>query len=103
MNAAKLLTRVSAIIALAVLPMGCSSSPESSASSQPATGFLAALAPVHKTGAQIWAENCTRCHNPRPATQYSPQQWDVITSHMRVRCNLDGEEQREVWKFMSGV
>ena len=57
---------------------------------------------VQKTGGQIWAENCTRCHNPRPSTQYSPQQWDLITSHMRLRCDLNGEEQRAVYHFMSG-
>ncbi len=57
---------------------------------------------VQKSGAQVWAENCVRCHIPRPATQYTAQQWDLITSHMRLRCDLNGEEQRAVYHFMSG-
>ena len=57
---------------------------------------------VQKSGAQIWAENCTRCHTPRPAAQYTPQQWDLITTHMRLRCDLNGEEQRAVYHFMAG-
>ena len=61
------------------------------------------FAHVQKTGNQIWAENCTRCHNPRPSTEYSAQQWDIITTHMRLRANLNGEEQRAVRDFMSGT
>lgn len=60
------------------------------------------FAHVQKTGGQIWAENCSRCHIPRPSTQYSAQQWDLITTHMRLRCNLNGEEQRAVYHFMVG-
>ena len=33
---------------------------------RPSTGLFAH---AHKTGGQIWAENCNRCHNPRPSTQ----------------------------------
>ena len=61
------------------------------------------FAHVQKTGGQIWAENCSRCHNPRPATQYSAQQWDLLTTHMRLRANLNGEEQRAVYHFMAGT
>lgn len=58
---------------------------------------------THKTGGQIWADNCSRCHNPRPATQYSAQQWEIIAAHMRVRANLSGEEQRAIYHFLSGT
>ena len=57
---------------------------------------------VKKTGGQVWAENCTRCHNVRPPMQYSPGQWSVICAHMRIRANLNGEEQRAVYLFMTG-
>ena len=58
---------------------------------------------VVKNGAQIWADNCTRCHYARPSTQYSAQQWDIIITHMRVRADLNGAESRAVVKFMSGT
>lgn len=80
-----------------VLDSGCES--QKDASNRPSVGLFSH---VQKSGAQIWAENCIRCHTPRPAAQYSPQQWDLITTHMRLRCNLNGEEQRAVYRFMAG-
>ena len=56
--------------------------------------------PPHKSGVQIWSENCGRCHNLRPANEFSNQQWAVIVHHMRTRANLTGEEEREVTKFL---
>ena len=92
---------IAANVALAmvclVLDSGCGS--QNDAANHPSGGLFAH---VQKSGAQIWAENCTRCHTPRPATQYSAQQWDLITTHMRLRCNLNGEEQRAVYHFMTG-
>jgi hypothetical protein len=80
---------------------GCASpSSDGQVGEKSAAGFFPH---VVKTGGQIWAENCTRCHNPRPSTQYSAQQWDLITTHMRLRCNLNGEEQRAVYHFMTGT
>lgn len=83
---------------------GCAShdaaNPDATQEAAPASGHFAHTI---KTGAQVWAENCTRCHTPRPATQYSAQQWDIITTHMRLRANLNGEEQRAVYRFLSGT
>ncbi len=50
--------------------------------------------------AKLWAQNCTRCHNVRPATTYSDAQWDVIVHHMRVRAFLTGEESRLIAQFL---
>ena len=58
---------------------------------------------VVKTGGQIWADNCTRCHNARPSTQYTPQQWDIICTHMQLRADLNGSERRAVAKFLAGT
>lgn len=53
-----------------------------------------------KGAAQIWAENCGRCHNVRSPSSYSDAQWEVIGHHMRVRGYLTGEEQRTIVEFL---
>jgi hypothetical protein len=54
----------------------------------------------HKSGNQLWSENCSRCHNIRPPEYYSDAQWDIIVHHMRLRANLSGEEQRKISEFL---
>ena len=41
-----------------------------------------------KTGAQLWQENCTMCHEDRPRTSYSPAQSDAARRHMQGGCGL---------------
>ncbi len=49
-----------------------------------------------KGGAQLWGENCLRCHNaPSPET-FSDTEWDVAVMHMRIRANLTDEEADKV-------
>ena len=51
-------------------------------------------------GALAWANNCTRCHNPRDAKELRDDQWVVVVSHMRVRAGLTGQEARDILKFL---
>ena len=53
-----------------------------------------------KGGAELWAENCVRCHNIRSPSNYSPAQWEVVTMHMRVRANLTPEEHKKILEFL---
>lgn len=55
---------------------------------------------THKSGNQLWSENCSRCHNIRPPEYYSDAQWDIVVHHMRLRANLTGEEQRKIAEFL---
>jgi hypothetical protein len=48
---------------------------------------------------RMWAENCNRCHNARPASWYSPREWEVAMHHMQVRGYLTGEETRGITEF----
>lgn len=57
-------------------------------------------APDAKSGNQLWAENCGRCHNVRSPTSYSDAEWDVAMHHMRVRANLTAEEYRKILEFL---
>jgi hypothetical protein len=51
-------------------------------------------------GAQLWAANCSRCHNIRPPQSFSDAQWQTIVHHMRLRANLTGEETRKITEFL---
>ena len=60
------------------------------------TSDMAAL----KSGAQLWGENCLRCHNaPSPET-FSDTEWDVAIMHMRVRANLTEDEAVKIAEFL---
>jgi cytochrome c553 len=53
-----------------------------------------------KSGAELWADNCVRCHNIRSPSSYSPAQWEVATMHMRIRANLTPEEHKKILEFL---
>jgi len=57
--------------------------------------------PAHAgNAAQLWVENCNRCHNVRSPDMYSDAQWEVVAMHMRVRANLTPVEYREILAFL---
>ena len=58
---------------------------------------------VAKGGAQLWSENCRRCHNLRPPTAFSDDQWEVIVNHMRVRAHLTANESRLITEFLKAA
>ena len=62
-------------------------------------GTEAAVAPG-KGGAELWAENCIRCHNVRSPSSYSAGRWDVVMLHMRIRANLTPEEHKKILEFL---
>ena len=63
------------------------------------TGDKAASQPS-KGGAQLWAENCIRCHNARDPRSYTDSEWTVVMHHMRVRANLTAEEHRAILEYL---
>jgi len=69
-----------------------------SASPKAETSQKAAIA--EKPGAQLWAENCSRCHNFRPPQSFNGSQWHAVVHHMRLRANLTGEETRKITEFL---
>lgn len=58
---------------------------------------------TEKGGAQLWAENCMRCHNIRDPKSYSDAEWQVAVHHMRVRANLTAEEHTEILAFLQSA
>ena len=53
-----------------------------------------------KSGAQLWAENCQRCHNTPSPSSFSRDQWITIGMHMQTRAQLTDEERDKVVAFL---
>ena len=53
-----------------------------------------------KTGAQLWGENCSRCHNAPGPGQFSDPSWEIIGLHMRTRANLTETETNKIIAFL---
>lgn len=56
-----------------------------------------------KSGAQIWGENCIRCHNVASPATFSDVQWDVAAMHMQIRANLTTDEVKKVVAFLKSA
>ncbi len=54
-------------------------------------------------GAQLWAENCIRCHNVRNPASLSDRQWEIVLHHMRVRANLTTQEHELILEFLKAA
>jgi len=64
------------------------------------TGCKASQLVSNKSGAQLWAENCQRCHNtPSPST-FSPDQWETVGLHMQSRSLITEEEKNKIVGFL---
>ncbi len=53
-----------------------------------------------KGRAQMWSENCMRCHNIRDPKSLSDTEWQVALHQMRVRGNLLAEEHKGILELM---
>lgn len=71
-----------------------------STNKQDKTASGAAPTGTEKSGAQLWAENCQRCHITRSPSSYNDAQWEVGMMHMRVRVNLTPEEHKKILQFL---
>lgn len=63
----------------------------------------AAAGQAQKGGAQLWAENCMRCHNMRSPESYSDAEWNVAMHHMRVRANLTEADYKAILQFLKAA
>ena len=53
-----------------------------------------------KSGAQLWAENCQRCHNAPSANTFFREKWKIIGMHMQTRALLTNEERDKIITFL---
>ncbi len=54
----------------------------------------------NKTGAQLWAENCQRCHNTPSPSSFSSDQWETVGLHMQSRSLITDEERNKIVAFL---
>lgn len=54
-------------------------------------------------GAKLYSDNCGRCHNPRPASEYSKKEWSVVMPHMREKAHMTGKESLAVEAFLAST
>ena len=92
-----------ALACVAAVLSGCHNSKGTSEQSTiEAVGTVGEEQPV-KGGAQVWAQNCMRCHNLRQPHERSDREWEAIVFHMRVRANLTAEEHRLIVEFLKAA
>ncbi len=53
-----------------------------------------------KSGAQLWGENCQRCHNTPSPTSFSPDQWETIGMHMQTRALITEQDRKKIVEFL---
>lgn len=63
---------------------------------------LPASAGAQRSGVEIWAQNCGRCHMPQPANRYTADQWETIVYNMRQLARLTDAETEAVLEFLKG-
>lgn len=56
-----------------------------------------------KSGAQLWGENCNRCHNAPDPKTYSDDHWDAATEHMRQKALLTNMEITKIRAFLKSA
>jgi cytochrome c553 len=56
-----------------------------------------------KSGNQLWAETCARCHNMRDPSSYSDVNWSIAVHHMRVRADLNAQDSRKILEFLKSA
>lgn len=54
-----------------------------------------------KSGAQLWAENCRRCHNAPDQYTHNPENWITIGMHMQSRALITNRERDKIVEFLS--
>ncbi|MBX9851336.1 MAG: cytochrome c [Cytophagaceae bacterium] len=55
---------------------------------------------AEKSGSQLWAENCMRCHSIPPSSAYTNEEWGTIQTHMRTRAMLTEDEYKKILEFL---
>jgi len=66
-------------------------------------GCATSQAVAAKSGAQLWGENCLRCHNAPAPADYSDAQWETIGMHMKLRANLTDDETKKIVAFFKSA
>ncbi|MBZ5856802.1 cytochrome c [Flavihumibacter profundi] len=67
------------------------------------TGCYVSSKVANKSGAQLWGENCNRCHNAPGPGEFNNDNWDIIGTHMQIRANLTKTEVDKITEFLKSA
>jgi mono/diheme cytochrome c family protein len=56
-----------------------------------------------RSGADMWAQNCGRCHRLLPPTKYTADKWEPIMAHMSLWARLTPDESEMIREFLQGA
>lgn len=65
-------------------------------------GCKASAEIASKSGAQLWGENCRRCHNAPDPSTHSDENWVTVGMHMQTRALLTNTERDKIVAFLQG-
>jgi len=54
-------------------------------------------------GAQLWANNCLRCHNTPPPTAYNDANWNAIANHMQKVAGFTVKDTEKIAEFLKSA
>jgi cytochrome c5 len=86
-----------------LLLSGCAEDQPSATGGATTRPAVAESAVAQTSGAELWSNNCARCHNLRSPDTYSSAQWELAVHHMRLRANLTGEEAGKITAFLKSA
>jgi len=72
-------------------------------STKSATNNVVSNTEVAVSGAQLWSNNCIRCHNIPSPTAYDDKEWDAIVNHMQKVAGLTVTDAEKVAEFMKSA
>ena len=67
------------------------------------TGCSVSQKIADKSGAQLWGENCSRCHNAPGPGEFNNDNWEIVGMHMQVRANLTETDVKKVVDFLKSA
>ena len=55
------------------------------------------------SGADVYQQHCSRCHNFRPPSERSDSEWSIVVARMRSIGNFTGAQSRAVLDFLQSA
>lgn len=55
---------------------------------------------AEKSGAELWSEQCSRCHNMPDPTKYTDDKWETAAMHMKIRAGISDGEINLIKEFL---
>ncbi len=101
-NFNKILLLITVVVFVATVFTQCASQQKATSSTDNASKGTPEYV-LQKSGAQLWAESCIRCHNTASPATFSDVQWDVAMKHMEIRAQLTKVEAEKVLEFMQSA